>query len=284
MPSTDKSETVGSNGTAIQDALEQPAAEAATQALAMAEEAEAEAAEAEALAAAAYARAKALRLRRQSQLLSSDVRSDSSEQEPRGSRSASTADGVAVTEDDETPGAKTSSVGDDASRPRRCWPGRQVWARVALGLVCVLTLVLSAASVAMVWQHRDAVAQRHRSAEFAAAARQGVVSLITLDFGHAKDDTRRVIDSSTGQFRGDFESHADDFIKVMQDAKVTTKGNVTATAVQSMSENSAVVLVYATSVATNATGAQNQPRLWRLRVTVQKDGGQIKMSKVEFVP
>jgi Mce-associated membrane protein len=35
---------------------------------------------------------------------------------------------------------------------------------------------------------------------------------------------------------------------------------------------------------TNATGAQHEPRAWRLSVTVTRDGGQIKMSKVEFMP
>jgi Mce-associated membrane protein len=107
---------------------------------------------------------------------------------------------------------------------------------------------------------------------------------MTLDFNHAKDDVQRVIDNSTGQFRDDFQSRADDFTKVVRDSKVVTKGSVTATAVQSMSADTALVLVAANSEVTNATGAQNEPRAWRLSVTVQRDGPQIKMSRVEFVP
>jgi len=43
------------------------------------------------------------------------------------------------------------------------------------------------------------------------------------------------------------------------------------------------VLVAAKSQVTNAASAQQQPRAWRLSVTMQRDNGQLKMSKVEFV-
>ena len=59
---------------------------------------------------------------------------------------------------------------------------------------------------------------------------------------------------------------------------------VTAAAVQSMTDDSAEVLVAATSRVSNTTGANQQPRSWRLSVSLQREGEQIKMSKVEFVP
>jgi len=49
-------------------------------------------------------------------------------------------------------------------------------------------------------------------------------------------------------------------------------------------DDSAVVLVSATSRVTNAAGAKQEPRSWRLSVNLQREGDQIKMSKVEFVP
>ena len=249
-----------------------PSDGAAVEALAMAEQAEAEAAEAEALAAAARARAKAIRLRRQAEAAAS-APAEIDEPEPDSEVTASEVLPAAGAEDsDEAPGT------------RRWRPGRRVWGWVALGLTCVLICALVAASAWTMWLHHKAAVQSHRTAEFAAAARQGVVSLMTMDFNHAKDDVQRVLDSSTGQFRDDFQSRADDFTKVVVDSKVVTKGSVNATAVQSVTDDSAVVLVAASSQVTNATGAQNEPRAWRLSVTVQRDGGQIKMSKVEFVP
>ena len=136
----------------------------------------------------------------------------------------------------------------------------------------------------MVSNHRHQAAEQQRSAEYAAAARQSVVTLMSLDFNKAKEDVQRIIDNSTGQFRDDFKNQADDFIKVAQDSKVITEVTVNATGVESMTNDSAVVLVSATSRVTNAAGAKQEPRSWRLSVNLQRDGGQIKMAKVEFVP
>jgi Mce-associated membrane protein len=51
-----------------------------------------------------------------------------------------------------------------------------------------------------------------------------------------------------------------------------------------MTDDSAVALVSASSRVTNSAGAKQEPRSWRLSVNLQRDGGQIKMAKVEFVP
>ncbi|MFF0501171.1 hypothetical protein ACFYU5_32560 [Nocardia aobensis] len=136
----------------------------------------------------------------------------------------------------------------------------------------------------MMRRHHDVTAKQHREAEFVAAARQGVTTLTSLDFNHAADDVKRVLDDSTGSFRNDFQSRADDFAKVIQQSKVATQGRVNATAVQSMTDDSAVVLVAATSEVTNSAGAKQEPRAWRLSVTVERVDGRLKMSKVEFVP
>ena len=136
----------------------------------------------------------------------------------------------------------------------------------------------------MYWNHRQAQAEQQRRAEFAAAARQGVVTLMSLDYNKAKEDVQRIIDNSTGQFKTDFQSTAEDFIKVAIDSKAVTETNVTATAVESMTDDTATVLVAATSRVTNAAGAKQEPRAWRLSVNLARDGGQLKLAKVEFVP
>jgi Mce-associated membrane protein len=143
---------------------------------------------------------------------------------------------------------------------------------------------LFAASGYLSWHHHGATQNRARAAEFAAAARQGVVNMTSLDFGRANDDIGRILSSSTGTFKDDFERRAADFTSVVEQSKIVTKGAVNATAVESMTDDSAVVLVSATSTVTNAAGAKQEPRSWRLIVTVSRDAGQLKMSKVEFVP
>lgn len=261
----------------------------AADALALAEEAEAEAAEAEAIVAAARARARAIRLRRQAHAAEGDASADA--EAPAAAEAfvddtdAEASEAVELTE----PSADISE--DVAEEPEKA-PDRKR-RRLRLGrfikiLAAVIAIACTAAlitlSVLMVIDHRHQAAEQQRRAEFAAAARQSVVTLMSLDFNKAKDDVQRIIDNSTGSFKDDFQSQAEDFTKVAQESKVVTEVTVNSTAVESMTDDSAVVLVSATSRVTNAAGAKQEPRAWRLSVDLQRDGGQIKMAKVEFVP
>jgi len=53
--------------------------------------------------------------------------------------------------------------------------------------------------------------------------------------------------------------------------------------VESVTDNSAVVLVAAKSEVTNPDNAKRPPVVWRLSVNVSRDGGQLKLSKVDFI-
>ena len=251
----------------------------AADALVLAEEAEAEAAEADAIAAAARARARAIRLRRQAKTAAED---ESVEAEATATDIESEAIEITDAEPDDTEVVADEPSKEESVRERRRWG--LVLKVVAVTLASLCTIALIAVSVIMVKHHRDQVAEQQRSAEFAAAGRQSVVTLMSLDFNKAKEGVQRIIDNSTGQFKDDFKNQADDFIKVAQDSKVVTEVTVNATAVESMTADSAVVLVSATSRVTNAAGAKQEPRSWRLSVNLQREGGQIKMAKVEFVP
>lgn len=156
------------------------------------------------------------------------------------------------------------------------------YAAYALGVLATGALI--AATVFMVAQHRQAVDDRQEQAEFSAAAREAVVSLMSLDHTNAQDDVNRIIEKSTGQFKADFQAAAGDFVKISQESKVVTDVAVNATAVQKIDNGAADVLVAAASRVTNSSGAREQPRSWRLIVSLQREGDQIKMSKVEFVP
>jgi Mce-associated membrane protein len=258
-------------------------------AMALLEEAEAEAAEAEALAAAARARARAARLRREALAKAetqaeTDAESEGAEveAEPEGAEvEAEAADVVAEAEADETPEtAERESVGR-LTKWRRRLPSLSATSKVA---AIILILCFAGASGYMLWQHRDTTQRAQRAANFVAGARQGVVNMTSLDFNKAKEDVQRVIDSSTGEFRDDFQRRAKDFATVVEQSKVVTQGTVNVAALESMDEHSGLVLVSATSRITNSAGAKDEPRVWRLRVTVTEDGGQYKMSKVDFVP
>ena len=156
---------------------------------------------------------------------------------------------------------------------------------VALVLATLMTMGLLSLTGFMVWQHREHSEQRQRAAEYAAAARQGVINLMSIDYATAQDSVQRVLDGSTGKFRANFADTAEDFVKALQDEKITTKATVNDAAVESMTADSAVVMVSATSrrEGPQAPKDQQQPRLWRVVLTLERDGDQIKMSGVEFV-
>jgi Mce-associated membrane protein len=223
-------------------------------------EAEAEATEAEAQAATARVRAQELRERRTLEKAPA----------PEAENHESTAE------------AETDS--EPVATPPAWWRSGSLWRSVAESAAGIAVLALVATSAFFLYQDRQAEVLREQQSEFAEAARQGVVNLMSLDFNNAQADIQRVIDGTTGEFHDDFASSTNDFMTVMKESKVVTTATVSATAVETMSDDSAVVLVAATSQVANSVSMQANPRIWRLSVTVDRVDDQIKMSKVEFVP
>lgn len=119
--------------------------------------------------------------------------------------------------------------------------------------------------------------------ELLQAGRQGAVNLTTIDYVRAEADVQRVLDASTGVFRADFKSRSSAFIDVVKSAQSKSTGTVTEAAVESVDGESGQVLVVV-SVSTTTRGVDDAaPRYWRMRLTVTKDDGDAKVSKVEFV-
>lgn len=166
-------------------------------------------------------------------------------------------------------------------RPPR---GLSRWRAVALAAAAVVIGALLALTGLMLVKHNEAAANRAQDREFLEAASEGIVALLSIDHGRAEADVQRILDLSIGAFRDDFASRAGDFIATAQKGKAVTKGAVTAAALESAGDDNAVVLVAATSQVTNVSGARDDPRPWRMSVTVSRDEDQWKMSNVEFVP
>ncbi len=171
--------------------------------------------------------------------------------------------------------------------PRR--PGRPRWLRTPgrKTIAASVGIVLASASLAvsgyMVWQHRTTVHKQHLAAEFTAAARQRVTSLMSIDANHARDDYQRIIDASTGDFKNQMSAMSSLMVKQTEELKVSSKATVEAVAVESMTDDSAIVLVAARSDVTNADNTHRPPVVWRMSVGLARDGGQLKMSKVDFL-
>lgn len=130
--------------------------------------------------------------------------------------------------------------------------------------------------------YRDRAAEQLRR-QLLEAGKQGAINLTTIDYVRAEADVQRLLDNSTGQFRADFKSRASAFIDVVKKAEQKSFGTVTEAAVESVEGRSGQVLV-AIAVKTKTRGVDDaQPRYWRMRLTVTKDGDEAKVSKVDFV-
>ena len=165
-------------------------------------------------------------------------------------------------------------------RPRwRRRPGRKA---VAVGAGIVLASTSLGAIGYMLQQHHNIAHKRQLSQEYATAARQAVTTLMSIDANHAKDDIQRIIDASTGPLKDQMSVMSSLMLKQAEESKTITKVNVEAVAVESATENSAVALVVAKTDVTD-TGNTRPPQLWRLSIELVRDGGQLKMSKVDFL-
>jgi Mce-associated membrane protein len=236
--------------------------------------AEAEDEAARAQSRAEEARARAMRLRRQAEAASGNQPDATDNADAKESETTAVVEG----------GAGNAESPSRRSRPR--WQLRKV-RRLRRKLVRVAAIALVSASLAtsgyIVWQHLALAHERQRAAEFAAAARHGVEMLMSIDPDHAKENIQHIIDNTTGQLKSQLEVTATYLVKNAQDAKVTTKATVEDVAVESMTDSSAVVLVVAKSDTTNPDKSNRPPVSWRLSVDINRDSGQLKMSKVEFV-
>jgi len=179
--------------------------------------------------------------------------------------------------------SEQSTVEESAASPPR--PRSALAQTVAVAATTLVTAGLLGATGYMAWQHHHVSQQRQSAAEFAAAARQDVVNLMSMDFNKAQESVQRVLDGSTGKFKANFDETSDEFIKALRDEKILTTATVNDAAVDSMTADSAVVLVSATSrrEGKQAPKDQQQPRVWRIVLTLERDGDQIKMSGVEFI-
>jgi Mce-associated membrane protein len=198
-------------------------------------------------------------------------------------------------EDSGTPGA--SAAGSDANEARDddsnadgddvdVAPVQRRRSHVRQALVVGLAVVTALAALVgwlgfRAYQSHSADQQRSL---FLQVGRQGAINLTTIDWQHADADVERILSSATGTFFDDFSKRSQPFVDVVKRAQSTSVGTVTEAGLESATANDAQVLV-AVSVKTSIPNAPEQnPRAWRMRVSLHKLGDDVKVANVEFVP
>jgi Mce-associated membrane protein len=114
--------------------------------------------------------------------------------------------------------------------------------------------------------------------------RQGALNLTTIDWQHADADVQRILKSATGTFYDDFAKRSQSFIDVVEQAQSKSVGTIAEAGLESVSGSEAQVLVAVKVHTTNAGAPEQNPREWRMRISVQKVGDEAKVSNVAFVP
>lgn len=150
-----------------------------------------------------------------------------------------------------------------------------------MGVVVVVALTALAGWLGFRnYQEHQVRAQR---ALLVQVGRQGALNLTTIDWQHADTDIQRILDSATGTFYDDFSKRSKPFVDVVKKAQSKSAGTVVEAGLESQSGDEAQVLVAISVKTSNAGAPEEEPRHWRMRVSVKKVGDEAKVSNVEFV-
>ncbi len=158
---------------------------------------------------------------------------------------------------------------------------------VAVAVMLALLVLLAGAGAFTAWQLSHATPQAASATHwqpYADFATGFTERLMTMNPQNNDANVDWLLDNSTGAFHDDFASQRDTFIQTLNATDVTTTATTRSVALKSFDQQAetAVLLVAATSQST-ATAAGNQdPRNWRLIMTIEKADGAFKTSKVEF--
>jgi Mce-associated membrane protein len=131
-------------------------------------------------------------------------------------------------------------------------------------------------------QDNQVLAQRNL---YVQVARQTAINLTTINYTEVDADIKRVLDSATGAFHDEFQNRSQPFVEVVKKVQSKSEGSISEAGLLSYAKDQAQVLV-AVAVKTSMAGAppDQEPRRWRMRLTVDKTGDGAKVSNVEFVP
>jgi Mce-associated membrane protein len=218
---------------------------------------------------------------------SPDHTDDGSPASPEDSESTTAAEPEAADGDADEAEDYDAAVDDEVDNGSEDAPPVEVLrSHVRLATMVGLAIVLALAATVgwlgfRAYQSHQAQEQRQL---FIQVGRQCALNLTTIDWQHADADVQRVLDSATGQFYDQFSKRKQPFIEVLKKAQSKSVGTITEAGLESDSGDKAQVLV-AASIKTSNLGADDQPpREWRMRISVEKSGDEVKISNVAFVP
>src|SRR5690349_20823807 len=218
--------------------------------------------------------------------MADDAATPSGEVSESASQADAVADTAAVEETTETPEASVEEAegAEDFDQAEAVATVKPPMSHVRLATIVGLAVVLALAGLVgwlgfRTYESQNLEAKREL---FLQVGRQGAISLTTIDWEHAEADVQRILDSATGAFYDDFQQRAAPFVEVVKQAQSKSVGSISEAGLESASNDEAKVLVAVTVNTSNLGAPQQDPRAWRMRLTVTKVGDDAKVSNVEF--
>jgi len=156
---------------------------------------------------------------------------------------------------------------------------RQVPAIVVGALSAVALAVIVWQAAAWVQHHRD---DERRTAAVDVATAQ-VLDLTTLDSSSVESRLASMSGRVTGDFKRQFDGFAKTFAQVVQHDKIAATGEIKAAGITSYDDDSAVVIVASTTQVSTAKQKAATQRDYRIRVSLDRNGGSWLISGMEFV-
>jgi len=153
----------------------------------------------------------------------------------------------------------------------------------------VVVLALGAGlGAALTWRthgdRADAATRQERYGEVLAAADAEVTAFVNLRYDRARASVQAVAAGATGDFREHYVKSAAEVIRVLQRSRSQMTGRVVWSGVSQLSGDRAVVIVATSGTVSNQrTEHRPQPRQFRFRVAMLRQGGRWLTSDIEFV-
>jgi Mce-associated membrane protein len=183
----------------------------------------------------------------------------------------------------EQPAVAADVVEPAPRRLRRLWPRSEVSLGLLAGVVSVCALAGLVGWLGLTAYHARAAHEQRQL--FLQAARQGALDLTTIRANDVDADVQRVLDASTGKFYDEFKARSADFAAAVRQAQSSSTGTVTEAGIETIDNDTAQVLVSAAVHTEIAQAPAQEPRYWRMRITVKRVDQQLpKVADVEFVP
>jgi Mce-associated membrane protein len=174
--------------------------------------------------------------------------------------------------------------GDVPSADRHGTGRSRLLAAAVVTTLLALIVAGGGLSIYLFQKHDDAESETAQRTAYVQAARQGVLNILSVDHNHADADIKRILDNATGKWQEEFSPQAQPFVDVVKQAKVITTAAISGAGLEKVNpDDSAQVLVAASAKVTNSSGAQEEPRTFRVRVTVADSDGQLKVSNMEYI-